>query len=86
VATVRDGFGAGDTVFAAEALALGMIDRIATLDDTIERAATGVVVSPRLTAQRTEAAQVALAPFQERLAQATLAAHKRTLALHNVGH
>lgn len=38
VATVRAGFGEGRAVQAEEALALGMIDRIATLDDTLARA------------------------------------------------
>jgi signal peptide peptidase SppA len=37
---IRAGYGEGDTVSAAEALRLGMIDRVATLDDTIARVMT----------------------------------------------
>lgn len=36
-AAVRDGFGQGATVAADEALALGMIDRIATFEETVAR-------------------------------------------------
>ncbi len=37
VDAVRTGFGEGRVVHAKEALALGMIDRIATLDETLSR-------------------------------------------------
>jgi signal peptide peptidase SppA len=49
VATVRDGYGEGRSLPAADALALGMIDAIATLDDTIARAMQGDT-SPSLAA------------------------------------
>jgi signal peptide peptidase SppA len=39
-AAVRDGFGEGRVVDAEQALALGMIDRIATLQDTLARVAS----------------------------------------------
>lgn len=37
IATVRDGFGEGDMVSAADAVNLGMADKIATLDETLQR-------------------------------------------------
>lgn len=40
VATVRSGYGEGRTVSADEALSLGMIDKIATLDETLTRVAS----------------------------------------------
>jgi signal peptide peptidase SppA len=56
---IRAGFGEGDTVSAAEALRLGMIDRIATLDETIARVMTppdqrASVVVPDLKATTTD--------------------------------
>lgn len=39
VATVREGFGEGRVVTASNALRLGMIDRIATIDEAVQRAA-----------------------------------------------
>jgi signal peptide peptidase SppA len=40
-ATVRSDYGQGRTMFAAEAKAAGMIDRIGTLDDTLRRMSGG---------------------------------------------
>ncbi len=40
-AAVRAGFGEGAVVLAEDALSLGMVDRIATLDDTLTRVTTG---------------------------------------------
>jgi signal peptide peptidase SppA len=40
-AQVRGGFGQGRVVGAAEARALGMVDRVATLDETLARLASG---------------------------------------------
>jgi signal peptide peptidase SppA len=85
VQTVRERFGAGDTLFGTEALTLGMVDSIGTLENTIITAAAGPVIAPRLMAERAEAARTALAPFKDELARATLSAHRRTLVMHNVG-
>lgn len=52
VAEVRSGFGEGRIVSAAEALQLGMIDRIATLDDTLARVLSGAA-APDARAART---------------------------------
>ena len=40
VAAVRNGFGEGRTLSAGSAMAAGMVDRIATLDETLARVAT----------------------------------------------
>jgi signal peptide peptidase SppA len=50
VASVRNGYGEGKTVTADEALSLGMIDAIATLDDTVARAMKGAASDPALAA------------------------------------
>jgi signal peptide peptidase SppA len=42
VATVRDGFGEGDMVSAADAVSMGMADKIATLDETLQRFGTTI--------------------------------------------
>jgi signal peptide peptidase SppA len=47
VQTVRDGFGEGRVVGAQEAVRLGMADRIATLDETVQRLASGGRVQRR---------------------------------------
>lgn len=60
VSAVRDGFGQGGMVDAAAALAEGMIDRIATLDETLQRfGAGGDAVPPK---------RRALAPERQRRA------------------
>lgn len=46
LAAVRDGFGQGAMVDADAALAEGMIDRIATLDETLQRFGAGGDVAP----------------------------------------
>jgi signal peptide peptidase SppA len=48
IAAVRAGYGEGRAVQAEDALALGMIDRIGTLDDTIARAMTTTAPAPSL--------------------------------------
>jgi signal peptide peptidase SppA len=50
---VRAGFGEGRAVQADEALTLGMIDRIGTLDDTIARAMTPTASFPSVAASQT---------------------------------
>src|SRR4029077_4658147 len=50
IASVRHGYGEGKTVTADEALALGMIDAIPTLDETVARAMTGATAAPALAA------------------------------------
>jgi signal peptide peptidase SppA len=47
-AAVRSGFGEGRAVQADEALSLGMVDRIATLDDTLTRLTNPAAASPAL--------------------------------------
>jgi capsid assembly protease len=49
VAAVRSGFGQGASVDAEDALALGMVDRIATLDETLTRLTTARATGPVLT-------------------------------------
>lgn len=56
---VRDGYGEGDIVTAQQALSEGMIDRIATLDETLQR--FGAITSP-------PAKRRAMAPQRERRA------------------
>jgi signal peptide peptidase SppA len=55
VAAVRGGYGEGQVVHAAEALALGMVDSIATLEDTLARftAASPTTTTVRATAPDT---------------------------------
>jgi signal peptide peptidase SppA len=54
VANVRNGYGEGRTVGAQQALSLGMVDRIATLDETIARLSpTGSIAAETLTPELT---------------------------------
>jgi signal peptide peptidase SppA len=46
VARVRDGFGQGDMVDAAQAVAEGMADRIGTLDETLQRFGASLYGAP----------------------------------------
>lgn len=61
-AAVRDGFGEGRIVGAKEAVSLGMADRIATLDETIQRLAAGGRVKPRRASAEASGAEVLPAP------------------------
>jgi signal peptide peptidase SppA len=51
VADVRSGYGQGRMLPAAEALAAGMVDRIATLDDTLARVLSGSATGERMAAE-----------------------------------
>jgi signal peptide peptidase SppA len=53
VDAVRTGFGEGRVVGARQALTLGMVDRIGTLDDTIARLASGTWTAPTSTRAET---------------------------------
>jgi signal peptide peptidase SppA len=57
VGDVASGYGEGDTVTAADGLALGMIDGIATLDDTLARVMSGK------TDDRAARALISIPPF-----------------------
>lgn len=52
LSAVRDGFGQGRMVMAADAVAAGMADRIATLDETIARFGPTAHPTKRLAAER----------------------------------
>jgi signal peptide peptidase SppA len=52
-AAVRDGFGEGRMVMARDAVAAGMADRVATVDDTVRRLATGGPVGKGRAASQT---------------------------------
>jgi ClpP class serine protease len=55
-ATVRNGFGEGAVVSADDALALGMVDRIEPLDETVTRVTGAAPVPAVATAQERETA------------------------------
>lgn len=77
LADVANGYGQGDTVSAAEALSLGMIDAIETLDEAIARA-TGATAATRQSAQALDTTQeLARATVQDR----TVDAQRVALAL-----
>jgi signal peptide peptidase SppA len=65
IATVRDGYGEGKTVTAADALSLGMIDGIQTLEDTLARAQQGEA-SPALAATADTMQEPSPATIQDR--------------------
>lgn len=79
-ATVTEQFGQGRVVSATTARAVGMIDRVATVDETF-----AAVVSPEAAAtvaqQRRELAQASAAPLRAAQAQRTLAGMRTALAL-----
>lgn len=77
---VRGGFGEGRTVGAAEAVSLGMADRVATLDETIDRHMGG----RRRTGGRSASGDLSIRQRRLRLAQAGRGSVETGDALINV--
>lgn len=72
-ARVRADYGKGRVMSARDALAAGMVDRIATFDETIARAASGKVASRgRVAAATTSRQIVAEVPTEQRYRLATM--------------
>jgi signal peptide peptidase SppA len=86
--SVRGGFGEGRIVSAATALRLGMIDRIATVEDTIARVAAAPEAQATLQAKRDATTRAMLAPQRARQTAVALAGYRRALAAvtDRVGH
>ena len=79
-ARVRDSFGQGRIVSAAEGLRLGMIDAVEEVDDTIARVAAEPARMAAFDARRAALTARLLAGARARWVQAALAPHRRALA------
>lgn len=77
--TVRQGFGEGRVVPAADAVRLGMIDHVAIVEDTIQRAVTAPAQFSAHLAARLARSRTAAQAEQAQRARAEIAAHRQTL-------